>query len=182
MLLIWFIIYSKTIPNCVLAKIQSHLIGILLRQFQTFSQPNFICISSEFFQDLSKICCSQNSIASHRSYYLFSDISKLCLRKNSTASHRISSNTIPNFVSAKFQLHLIGIFLKTNQNSVSGKIQLLLIGFIIYSKTIPNCVLAKIQSHLIGIFLRQFQNLSVQKFNCFSSVFLFFPRHFQTDS
>ena len=118
---------SKTIPNFVSAKIQLHLIGNILRQFQILSWPKFNCISSEFFWDISKFWLHQISIASHRNCF------------------------------------------KTIPISVPAKIQLLLIGFIIYSKTIPNCVLAKIQSKLIEILRSWFQMLSQPKFNCISS-------------
>ena len=93
LLLIAFIIYSKTIPNCVLDKTQSHLIGVLLRHFQILSQQKFNCFPSELFYDISKLCVSQNSIASHRNF----------------------STTIPNFVLAQIQLHLIEILLREFQ-------------------------------------------------------------------
>ena len=81
--------YCKTIPKCVLAKIQLHLIGINLGQLQIVSWPKFHCISSKKFQDNSKLRLSQNSIALHWNY----------------------SKTIPKFVLAEIQLHLVEIIL-----------------------------------------------------------------------
>ena len=85
--------YSKTFPNCVLAEIQLHLVEIILRQFQILSQPKFNCPSSKLFQDNSKFCLIQISIASHRLY----------------------SMTISNLVVAQIQLHLIEIILRQFQ-------------------------------------------------------------------
>ena len=76
---------SKTIPNCVLAKFQSHLIKNILRQVQIVSETNSIRISSKIFSDNSKLCLSQIPIASHRKH----------------------SKTISKCVLAKFQSHLI---------------------------------------------------------------------------
>ena len=45
--------YSKTIPYCVLAEIQLHLVEIILRQSQFFSWPKSRCIPSKLFQDNS---------------------------------------------------------------------------------------------------------------------------------
>ena len=184
MLLIGFNIYSKTFPNYVLAKIQLHLIGLLLRQFQILSKPNFNCISSELFYDNIKLCLGENSIASHRNF--FYDNSKLCLSPNSIASHRNSSKMIPNVVSAKNQLHLIGsnlrqfqILFEPNFKCISSdslfilrQFQILLSQFSIAShrnwfKAIPNFVCAKNQLLLIGIIVRQFHILSEPKVNCF---------------
>ena len=76
----------KTIPNCVLAEIQLPLVEI-------------------YSQDISKLCLSRNSIASHRKY----------------------SKTIPNCVLAEIQLPLIKFILKTIPICVLAKIQLPLI-------------------------------------------------------
>ena len=155
--------YSKTNPNCVWAIIQLHLIGIFLRQFQMVSQPKFHCISSKSFWDFSRLCRSQNSIA----------------------PHLIFSNTFPNCVLAKIQLHLIGIFLRQFQmvsqpkfHCISSKLfwdfsRLCLspnshASYRKYSKTIPSCVLAEIQLHFIEKNLRLFQIVSKPKFNCTS--------------
>ena len=56
--------YSKTIPNCVLAKIQSHLFEKMLRQIQIASQPNSNRISSRTFYDNFKLCLCQISLFS----------------------------------------------------------------------------------------------------------------------
>ena len=85
--------FSMTFPKYVTAKFQSHVIKIILRQFQIVSQPNSNRISSKFFYDISKICLSLIPIASHRK----------------------SSMTIPNCVSAKFQSHLIENILRLFQ-------------------------------------------------------------------
>ena len=82
-----------TMPICVLAEIQLHLIDIILRQFQIVSLPNFNCTSLKLFYDNSKFCLSRNSIASHRNY----------------------SKTIPNCVLAEIQLPLIEIVLRQFQ-------------------------------------------------------------------
>ena len=177
--------YSKTIPNCVLAKIQLHFIGIILRQLQIVSWPIFRCIPSTYFKGNSKGYLSRKSIASHRRYSktipscvlskiqkhlieiilrqsqnmswpkfncislkLFQDNSKLCPGRISTASHRKYSYTIPNRVLAEIELHLIEITLRQfqlcpGQNSIASHRN--------YSKTIPNCVSAEIQLQLIEI-------------------------------
>ena len=79
--------YSKTIPSCVLAKIQLQLIGIILRQCQIVSKHKFNCFSAKLFLQNSKLFIGRKSIASHRSY----------------------SKTIPNCVLAIFHLLLIEI-------------------------------------------------------------------------
>ena len=68
--------------------------GMSLRKCQIVSQPKYNCIFSKLFYDNSKLCLSQNSIASYRS----------------------SSNTIPICVLAEFQLHIIEIFLRHFRN------------------------------------------------------------------
>ena len=35
--------HSKTVPNCLVAEIQKHLIEVILRQFQIVSQPKLHC-------------------------------------------------------------------------------------------------------------------------------------------
>ena len=61
--------YCRTFTNCVLAENPLHLIEIILRAFQNVAQPKFHYISSKIFYDTtSKLCLSQNSIASHRIY------------------------------------------------------------------------------------------------------------------
>ena len=154
--------FSKTIPNCVLAEIQLHFIEKNLR--------------------FSRLCLSQKSIAPHWNYsktipkFVFAEIqlhlveiiydnSKLFLDRNSIASHRNYSKTIPNCVVARIQLHIIGIFPRKfqmvsqpkfhcissnlfwdfstmcrSQNSIEPHIN--------YANTFPNCVLAEIQIHL----------------------------------
>ena len=222
LVLIGFIISSKTFPNCVLAKIQSHPIGVLLRQFQNLSQPKINCISWKFFYDNSELFLSPNSIAPHRissnlvsnvvsakiqlllmGFIIFSKTIpncvlakiqsinslkffeagfKCCLSQKSIASHQNSFMAIPNFVWAKVQLHLIGIFLRQFQNLSQPNFNCFSWDFFIYSKTFANCVLSEIQLHLIGLLQRQFQNLSQPNFNCFSWDLLFILRHFQTVS
>ena len=83
-----------TIPKGLQAKIQLHFIEIILRQFQIVSEPKLNCTSS----------------------ILFYDISKLCLSRNSIASHRIYSWTIPIFVLAEVQLLPTEIVLRQFQN------------------------------------------------------------------
>ena len=161
---IGFLVYSKTIPNCVLAKIQSHLVGVFLRQFQILPQSKFNCISSK----------------------LFYDNSELCLSPISNASHRNSCKMISNVVSAKIKLHLIGNILGQFQilsppkfNRISSEFfwdnfkfclsQKSIASHQISSATIPNFFLAQIQLHLIEILLRWFQMLSRPKFNCIST-------------
>ena len=76
--------YSKTIPNCVSAKFQSHLSEKIQRQFQIVSKPNSNRISVKTFSDNSKLCLSQIPIASHGKYsktfpnyvFVFSPISQ----------------------------------------------------------------------------------------------------------
>ena len=157
-------LYSKTIPNCVLAKIQLHLVEIILRQFQSVSWPKIQCISSKSFEDNSKLCFSQTSIAFRWNY----------------------SMTIPNCFLAGTPSHLIEIILTQfqifsrskfpwipsiifydnsklcfSQNSIASRRS--------YSKTIPYCVLAEIQLHLVEIILRQSQIFSWPKFRCIPS-------------
>ena len=79
--------YSKTFPNGDLAEIPLHLIENILRQFLNVAQSKFHYISSKIFYDTT---------------------SKLCLSQNSIASHRTSSKRIPKIVLLKLQLHLIG--------------------------------------------------------------------------
>ena len=74
-----------TVSNCVLAKVQLHLIENILREVQIVSQPNFHCISSKLFWDDSKKSPSRNSFASQRNH----------------------SKTVPSGVLVKNQLHLI---------------------------------------------------------------------------
>ena len=147
--------YSETIPNCVFAEIQLHFVEIILTQWQIVSWPKINCISLN----------------------LFRDISKLCLGRISTASHRNYSNTIPNRVLAKNQLHLFEIILRQFQivsqpkfSCIFSKIfqenSKLCIGRKTVashwscSKTIPNCVLVEIPLHLIENILRQFHLVS----------------------
>ena len=156
--------YSKALPYCVLAEIQSHLIEIFLRQSRIVSQSKFICISSTILYDDSKICPSHNSIATLWSY----------------------SRTIPKCVLVETQLHLIEIILwkcqivsqpkfnclslklfeeksilRQGRNSISSHRSC--------SKTFPNCVLGERQLHLIENNLRQFHNVYEPKLNCISS-------------
>ena len=80
-------LYSETIPNCVLAEIQLHLIERILRQLPIVSQPKFNCILSKTFYNFPQLCLSQNS---------FEVFAK-------------TSRTIPKCCSARIQLHLIKI-------------------------------------------------------------------------
>ena len=59
---------SKTIPNCVLAENQLHLIKIFLKQFHNMFEPKFNCIPSKKFYDSSILRPSRNSYASDRVY------------------------------------------------------------------------------------------------------------------
>ena len=60
--------YSKTFSNDFFAKLQKHLIKIILRNFQSMSVPNLSSISSKLFYDIFKICLCQNAIASQCNY------------------------------------------------------------------------------------------------------------------
>ena len=76
------------------------------------------------------------------------DFSRLCLSQNSIAPHWNYSKTIPKFVLAEIQLHLVEIIYDNSKmflgrNSIASHRK--------YSNTIPNCVLAKIQLHLVEI-------------------------------
>ena len=126
----------------------------------------FHCISSKIFQDNSKLRLSQNSIAPHWNY----------------------SKTIPKFVLAEIQLHLVEIILWQFQinswpkfHCISSKIfkdnsklrlsQNSIASHRNWSNTITNCVLAKISLHLIEIIIKFFQIVSLLKFKCTSSTF-----------
>ena len=126
---------SKTVPNCVWVKIQSHLIENILRQFQIVPQPNSNCISSKIFYDISNLCVSQNPIASHRKNF----------------------KTFPICVLAKFQLHLNEKILKQFQ---IASLQIPISSYRKDAKTVPNCVLAKFQLHLIELIVRHLQIVS----------------------
>ena len=126
---------SKTVPNCVWVKIQSHLIENILRQFQIVPQPNSNCISSKIFYDISNLCLSQIPIAPHRKNF----------------------KTIPVCVLAKFQLHLIENILKPIQ---IASLQIPISSYRKYAETVPNCVLAKFQLQLMEKNLRQIQIVS----------------------
>ena len=79
-----------TVSNCVLAKVQLHLLESYLREFQIVSQPKFHCISSKLFWDNSNTSLSRNPFASHRN----------------------NSKTVPHFLLAEIPLHLIEIILE----------------------------------------------------------------------
>ena len=70
--------YSKTFPNCVLVKLQSHLIENILSHFQIVSQLNSNRISSKKFQDNSKLCLCQYSLFLLIYSILLPSESKLC--------------------------------------------------------------------------------------------------------
>ena len=82
-----------TVSDCVLAKVQLHLIENSLRESQIVSQPNFHCISSKLFWDNSKTSLSRNSFASHRNH----------------------SKTVPHCLLAEFPMHLFEVILREFQ-------------------------------------------------------------------
>ena len=139
--------YSMTIPNCVLAIIQLHLVENILIHFQIMSESKQKCISSKLFYDNPELCLSHNSIVSHLNY----------------------SETIPNCVWAEIQLHLVEKILRYTQivsqskfkcissNSLYDNSKLCLshnsiATYLKFSKTIPNCVWAETQLHLMKVF------------------------------
>ena len=74
----------------------------------------------------------------------------MSLSRNSFASHRNNSKTIPTYVIAEIQLHLVEIILKQFQILSYSKFNA---PHRNYSKTIPNFVLAEIHMPLIEIIL-----------------------------
>ena len=74
---------SKTIPNCVLAKFQSHLIESILRQFQIVSQPISIASQPKYSNTISNCV-----LAKFQSHFIENilGISILCLSQSTIAS------------------------------------------------------------------------------------------------
>ena len=82
-----------TVSNCVLAKVQLHLIETILRELQIVSQPKLHCISSKLFWDNFKTSPSRSSFASLRSH----------------------SKTVPHCPFAEIPMHLIEVILRQIQ-------------------------------------------------------------------